>query len=82
VSDPYDDDILLWSVRQAALLRRRAAGELVNDAEIDWTNVTEEIEDVGRSQLNAVGRSGRSPNRWRATPTPAARAGAMPRDPR
>jgi hypothetical protein len=54
VSDLYDDDILLWSANQAALLRRRAAGELVNDAEIDWTNVAEEIEDVGRSQLNAV----------------------------
>jgi hypothetical protein len=47
VSDLYDDDILLWSAHQAALLRRRAAGELVNDAEIDWTNVAEEIEDVG-----------------------------------
>jgi hypothetical protein len=51
VSDLYDDDILLWSAHQAALLRRRAAGELVNDAEIDLTNVAEEIEDVGRSQL-------------------------------
>jgi hypothetical protein len=54
VSDLYDEDILLWSERQAALLRRRAAGELVNEAEIDWTNVAEEIEDVGRSQLHAV----------------------------
>ena len=51
MSDLYDDDILLWSAHQAALLRRRAAGELVNDAEIDWTNVAEEIEDVGCSQL-------------------------------
>jgi hypothetical protein len=32
VNDLYDSDILLWSERQAALLRRRAAGELVNDA--------------------------------------------------
>ena len=44
----------MWSAHQAALLRRRAAGELVNDAEIDWTNLAEAIEDVGRSQLNAV----------------------------
>jgi hypothetical protein len=29
----------LWSAHQSALLRRRAAGELVNEAEIDWTNV-------------------------------------------
>jgi hypothetical protein len=50
----YDIDILVWSEHQAELLRRRAAGELVNDAEIDWPNVAEEIEDVGRSQLRAV----------------------------
>jgi hypothetical protein len=50
----YDADILVWSEHQAALLRRRAAGELVNDAEVDWTNIAEEIEDVGRSQFHAV----------------------------
>jgi hypothetical protein len=50
----YDDDILLWSEHQAELLRRRAAGELVNDAKIDWPNVAEEIEDVGRSELRSV----------------------------
>jgi hypothetical protein len=33
----YDRDILTWSERQAALLlRRRAAGELINDADLDW----------------------------------------------
>ena len=46
----YDTDILIWSERQATLLRRRAAGELVNDADIDWPNVAEEIESVGRSE--------------------------------
>jgi hypothetical protein len=50
----YDSDILVWSERQADLLRRRAAGELVNDAALDWPNIAEEIEGVGRSQLNAV----------------------------
>lgn len=50
----YDTDILTWSERQAALLRRRAAGELVNDAELDWPNIAEEIEDVGRSELHSV----------------------------
>jgi hypothetical protein len=50
----YDTDILLWSERQGELLRRRAAGELVNEAEMDWPNIAEEIEDVGRSQLHAV----------------------------
>jgi hypothetical protein len=28
-------------------LRRRAAGELVNEAELDWSNIAEEIEDAG-----------------------------------
>jgi hypothetical protein len=50
----YDTDILLWSERQGELLRRRAAGELVNDAELDWPNIAEEIESVGREQLHAV----------------------------
>ena len=31
-----------------------AAGELVNEAELDWPNIAEEIESVGRSQLSAV----------------------------
>jgi len=49
----YDADVLLWSEEQAALLRRMAAGERVNDL-VDWQNVAEEIESVGRSQLSAV----------------------------
>jgi hypothetical protein len=53
MSDLYDTDILTWSERQAELLRRRAAGELVNDAEIDWPNVAEEIEAVGRTERRA-----------------------------
>jgi Domain of unknown function DUF29 len=48
----YDADILLWSEHQAALLRRRAAGELVNEAEMDWPNIAEEIEDVGSNRLH------------------------------
>ncbi len=43
MSDLYDADIVTWSERQADLLRRRAAGELVNDAEMDWSNIAEEI---------------------------------------
>ena len=52
----YDSDILEWSERQADLLRRRAAGELVNEAEMDWPNIAEEIEGVGRGELR-LGRS-------------------------
>jgi hypothetical protein len=49
----YDTDILQWSEHQAALLRRLAAGERVND-QVDWENVVEEIESVGNEQLHAV----------------------------
>jgi hypothetical protein len=47
MSDLYDEDFILWTEQQATLLRRRAAGELVNDAELDWLNLAEEIEAVG-----------------------------------
>ncbi len=50
----YDTDVLLWSEHQAELLRRRAAGELVNEAELDWPNIAEEIEAVGQSQVDQV----------------------------
>ena len=50
--DLYDRDILIWSEQQAHLLRRLAAGERVNEA-VDWPNLIEEVEDVGRSQLSA-----------------------------
>src|SRR3954447_11257259 len=50
----YEADVFEWSQHQAALLRRRAAGELVNEAELDWPNIAEEIESVGRDQLHAV----------------------------
>jgi hypothetical protein len=53
MSDLYDTDILLWSERQAELLRRSAAGERVNDGELDWPNIVEEIADVGRSELRS-----------------------------
>src|SRR5690242_9861574 len=51
--DLYDTDILVWSERQADLLRRLAAGERVN-ADVDWDNVIDEVETVGRAELNAV----------------------------
>jgi hypothetical protein len=44
----YDTDVLAWTERQADLLRRRAANE------IDWDNIAEEIEAVGRSQKREV----------------------------
>jgi hypothetical protein len=53
MSEPYDEDILLWSERQSELLRRIAAGEPVNGRP-DWVNIVEEVESVGRSDLRAV----------------------------
>ena len=48
----YDRDVLAWSERQADLLRRLAAGERLNEA-VDWPNVIEEVQDVGRSALRS-----------------------------
>src|SRR5471030_2794676 len=48
----YERDVLAWSQHQADLLRRVGRGERVND--VDWTNVAEEIEDVGLSELHSV----------------------------
>ena len=53
MNDVYETDIVVWSDDQAALLRRLAAGERVNDL-VDWANVIEEIESVGNEQLHAV----------------------------
>jgi hypothetical protein len=44
----YDDDIYTWAKRQADTLRRRSANE------IDWDNVAEEIESVGRSEAREL----------------------------
>jgi hypothetical protein len=53
MSNLYDTDILLWSKRQAELLRRVAIGAVVNEPP-DWANIIEEIESVGSEQLHAV----------------------------
>ena len=53
MSDLYDTDAVTWAEQQAALLRRIAAGERVND-QVDWENVVEEIEDVGGRERDKV----------------------------
>jgi hypothetical protein len=50
----YNLDFYAWSQRQGALLRRLAAGERVNDADLDWRNIAEEIETLGRSERAAL----------------------------
>lgn len=51
-ADLYEADILAWSEEQADLLRRLRKGERV-DAAVDWENVIDEVETVGRSELAA-----------------------------
>jgi Domain of unknown function DUF29 len=53
MADLYETDTFLWSEQQSDLLRRLAAGERVND-QVDWENIVEEIETVGRSEVRAV----------------------------
>lgn len=48
----YDTDYLAWTEEQARLLRE-ASRERINTP-IDWENVAEEIESMGRSELRAV----------------------------
>ena len=50
----YESDILGWSEDQAERLRRIARGELPNGVGIDWPNVIEEIEDVGKRERRAA----------------------------
>jgi len=53
MSNLYDDDIVLWSERQAELLRQHAAAARWND-QIDWPNIIDEVETVGRSERAAL----------------------------
>ncbi len=50
--DIYDRDFVLWSERQAEALRRLRAGERVDD--LDWDNLIEEVESLGRSETRGV----------------------------
>lgn len=52
MTDLYDADVLEWSEHQARLLRQHVAGQ-AGEAP-DWSNIIEEIESVGASQLAAV----------------------------
>lgn len=44
----YDTDTYTWAMRQADALRRRSANE------IDWENVAEEIESVGKTEAREL----------------------------
>ncbi|MGH1589706.1 DUF29 family protein [Methylobacterium phyllosphaerae] len=49
----YDDDIVTWAEEQAAALRALAARSDLSNA-VDWENVIEEIETLGRSEIRGV----------------------------
>lgn len=49
----YDDDIVTWSEQQAEAVRALARRPELSNA-LDWENVAEEIESVGRSHIKAV----------------------------
>lgn len=48
MSDLYAKDTYTWALQQADALRRRSANE------VDWDNVAEEIESVGRSEASEL----------------------------
>jgi hypothetical protein len=54
MNDLYDTDLLQWSEHQGALLRRRAADELIDEAELDWPHVADEIGALGKSERSAL----------------------------
>ncbi len=45
----YEADVLAWAEQQAALIRARNPG----DNALDWDNIAEEIEDMGRNVQHA-----------------------------
>lgn len=51
-SAAYDEDFYAWTQAQAQELRR--AGAERNNAPVDWENVAEEIEGMGRSQKSEI----------------------------
>jgi hypothetical protein len=49
----YDDDIVTWAEQQAAAVRALASRPDLSNA-LDWENIAEEIESLGRSQIQGV----------------------------
>jgi Domain of unknown function DUF29 len=48
MTDLYDKDTYTWAMQQADALRRRSANE------VDWDNVAEEVESLGKSQISEL----------------------------
>lgn len=55
MSEPlYKTDFYRWSTEQGQAIRDAAAARINTPSPIDWDNVAEEIESLGRSQRTAV----------------------------
>ena len=50
-TDLYDTDLVTWSGLQAHAIRRAATDRVNTSEPIDWMNVAEEIESLGKEQL-------------------------------
>jgi hypothetical protein len=50
----YDQDFFRWTQDQAAALRKVASGKPDAATGLDWENLAEEIESLGRSELRAM----------------------------
>jgi len=51
ITATYESDFYLWTQQQAALVRQ---GEF-NRVDLDWANIAEEIESMGRGQTHSLG---------------------------
>ncbi len=52
MSDLYEQDFITWTEQQARLLRRAAAAG--SNLGLDWGNLIEEVESLGRSERRAL----------------------------
>jgi hypothetical protein len=49
----YDEDVVAWAEQQAAALRALGARPEFSNI-LDWDNIIEEVEDVGRSEIRTL----------------------------
>jgi hypothetical protein len=82
MSTLYDRDFYSWTLQQAQALRLAAGARLNTPTSLDWENLAEEIESLGKSQASELGsryfrllvhllkwqyQSGRRSGSWRGT---------------
>ncbi len=50
----YERDFYAWTIQQAEAIRAARAAHLANTNDLDWDNIAEEIESLGRSQRSEL----------------------------